>query len=109
VSDWYRVNARDLPWPRSRDAYQAQLGLPQTGYVDPDMANLWDQAVETGRRYAMAGKQVELRFLFDQLVAATAAQGGLGGGGGGGGSAPSRESYYFWMMETLGDISGVGG
>jgi hypothetical protein len=71
-------------------AYQAQLGLPQTGYVDPDMANLWDQAVETGRRYAMAGKQVELRFLFDQLVAATAAQGGLGGGGGG--SAPNRES-----------------
>jgi hypothetical protein len=91
-------------------SYQSQLGLEVIGIVDPKLQALWEKAVEIGTQYARAGKKVELKFIFDTLVASAVAGGGLGsGGGGGGGSTKADTDYYFAMMQVLGDISGVKG
>lgn len=91
-------------------AYQEQLGIPATGIVDPQLAKLWHQAVVAAASYAMRGQKVPLKFIFDSLVALEVANGGFGGGGGGGGGSANQltiDDYYFYMMQVLGDISGV--
>lgn len=95
-------------------AYQKKLGLLPTGVVDPALASLWHNAVEIAQIYTKAGKKVDLKFIFDQLVAGQVA--GVAGGGGGGGRRFIGETpeeivgidYYRAMMDVLGDISGVG-
>lgn len=87
--------------------YQNRLGLEVNGIVDPKLQALWEKAVEIGQVYARAGKKVELKFIFDQLVASAVAGGGLGSGGGGGAANRADTDYYFAMMQVLGDISGV--
>jgi len=93
--------------------YQAKMGNPQTGMLDPQLIQAWNTAVKIGQSYARAGMKVDLRFIFDTLVN-TKMTGAGGGGGGGGrfnGMSPSdiAANYYTAMMQVLGDISGVNG
>lgn len=92
--------------------YQKQLGQDVTGVITPDLQAIWHNAVQAAQLAARAGKKVELRFLFDQLVAAKASAGSGGGGGGAFGNESGADmvgsDYYQAMMAVLGDISGVG-
>jgi len=91
--------------------YQAKMGLPQTGLVDPELQQAWDYAVEVGRGYARAGMKVELKFIFETLLGSgSLSKGGGGGGGRFAGETPEDMAgvdYYQAMMQVLGDISGV--
>lgn len=91
--------------PATIKQYQAKLGLLESGVVDPDLQKLWQQAVETGQLYARAGKKVTLQFIFDSLVDAQVAANAKTGAGP---RVLDEDSYYFAMMQILGDISGVG-
>lgn len=96
--------------------YQKALGQPETGVLTPALQGKWHDAVQAGQMYARNGKKVELKFIFEQLIASDAmAKAGRGGGGGGGafgnesGADMVGADYYQAMMQVLGDISGVGG
>jgi hypothetical protein len=100
--------------PNKVKQVQKRLGLPETGLLDEELANLWDQAVTiAGERYAKAGLKVTPEFIFEtwvKIIEAELAKKGRGGGGGGGGAGGpgmGEIDYYFAAMNVFGDISGV--
>lgn len=91
-------------------AYQKQLGVPESGIASGELQTIWDNAVEQGQKYAQQGKRVELRLIFESMLADRIAAKSGGGGGQYADETPQDMAgavYYQAMMQILGDTSGV--